>query len=216
MHGVWTVDESWVNNNSKAPEGISNGVGRLSVNAKAPRTRTLNLLRFLAHESLLTAEKIRAAVFSQSRGSGGFTLSRSRRDLLSHEGCAEVMIAHCVRMSSPRIHKGNRERRSARRFYLSLPVTVRAVPFQQEEPLVGRTRDISTRGLYFTVDREFKPGSDLDVALTLPANLTLGTEVSVRARCKVLRAEKGMEKDVERIGLAVTIQRYDIVRPGAE
>jgi c-di-GMP-binding flagellar brake protein YcgR len=115
-------------------------------------------------------------------------------------------------MSSAQTQKGNEERRSARRFQVSLPVAVHTVPSQQEEPLVGRTRDISARGLYFTIDREFNPGSELDLALALPAELTRGTELLVRARCKVVRAERQREKGIERIGVAAIIQRYDIVR----
>ena len=115
-------------------------------------------------------------------------------------------------MSSPQTRRGNKERRSARRFHLSLPVAVRSVPSQQDEPVDGRTRDISARGLYFTIDREVNPGSVLDLALTLPAELTQGTELLVRARCKVVRAEKKREEGIERMGVAAVIQRYDIVR----
>ena len=115
-------------------------------------------------------------------------------------------------MSPAQTQKGNKERRSARRFQLSLPVAVHTVPPQHDEPLGGTTRDISARGLYFTVDRELNPGSELDLGLALPAELTHGTEFLVRARCKVVRAEKKREKGIERIGVAAIIQRYDIVR----
>jgi c-di-GMP-binding flagellar brake protein YcgR len=115
-------------------------------------------------------------------------------------------------MSSAQTQKGNKERRSARRFQVSLPVVVHPVPSQQDEALSGRTRDISARGLYFTVDRELNPGSELDLTLTLPAELTHGTELLVRARCKVVRAENRREESIERMGVAAIIQRYDIVR----
>lgn len=115
-------------------------------------------------------------------------------------------------MSSFQTRRGNKERRSARRFQLSLPVAVRTVPSQQDETLGGTTCDISARGLYFTVSREFDLGSELDLALTLPAELTRGTELLIRARCRVVRAEKENEKGIERIGAAAIIQRYDIVR----
>ena len=114
-------------------------------------------------------------------------------------------------MSSSQSQKGNKERRSARRFQLSLPVAVRTVP-SQDEALDGTTCDISARGLYFTVDREFNLGSELDLALALPAEFTHGTELLIRARCRVVRAEKKKEKGTERVGVAAVIQRYDIVR----
>ena len=115
-------------------------------------------------------------------------------------------------MPPTRTPRGNKERRSARRFDLSLPIAVRTVPPQRADPLIGRTRDISTCSLYFTIDREFMPGSKLDLTLTLPAELTPGTEVFVRVHGKVVRAEKNRGKGIEYIGVAAVIERYDIVR----
>ena len=55
------------------------------------------------------------------------------------------------------------ERRTARRYDLSLPVIIR----QQAEKLIdsqkGKTRDISTRGLYFVLDQDLEAGSELDI-----------------------------------------------------
>ena len=119
-------------------------------------------------------------------------------------------------MPSSQTQKGNRERRSSRRFQLALPVAVRTASSRQDESLDGRTRDISARGLYFTVDREFNLGSELDLELTLPAELTQGTELLIRARCRVVRAEKEREKGADRIGVAAIIERYDIVRAEPE
>jgi|SRR5215469_11802491 len=115
-------------------------------------------------------------------------------------------------MPSSQTQKENKERRSARRFQLTLPVAVRTVSSRQDESLGGRTRDISAHGLYFTVDWEFNLGSEVDLELTLPAELTQGTELLIRARCRVVRAEKKRDKGTDRIGVAAIIQRYDIVR----
>ncbi len=82
------------------------------------------------------------------------------------------------------------ERRTARRYELSLPVVVRGPQQKQAVPRDGKTRDISTRGVYFTIDQDLTPGSELDFTLTLPAEITRGTEVFIRAHGKVVRIEK--------------------------
>jgi len=104
------------------------------------------------------------------------------------------------------------ERRNARRYDLTLPVSIR-IP---AERLVGRqegkTRDISTRGLYFVIAQELDAGSHLDITLTLPAEITRGTDVFVRAQGKVVRVEHRVEDGEPRMGVAAVIERYDIVR----
>ena|SRR3974390_1099231 len=104
------------------------------------------------------------------------------------------------------------ERRTARRYDLTLPVSIRF----EGESLVsrqhGKTRDISTRGLYFVVGQELEDGSELDMTLTLPAEITHGTDVLVRAHGKVVRVERRLEDGESRLGVAAVIQRYDIIR----
>ncbi|MBI3670215.1 MAG: PilZ domain-containing protein [Acidobacteria bacterium] len=104
------------------------------------------------------------------------------------------------------------ERRAARRYDLSLPVIIR-VPLDRESPTRnGKTRDISTRGVYFTLDQDLEAGTELDITLTLPAEITRGTEVFVRAQGKVVRVEKKSDDASPRIGVAAVIERYDIIR----
>ena len=76
----------------------------------------------------------------------------------------------------------------------------------------GKTRDISTHGVYFLVDSELAPGAELDLTMTLPAEVTGGTEVFIRATGKVVRVEKKPETNSDRLGVAAVIERYDIVR----
>jgi len=104
------------------------------------------------------------------------------------------------------------ERRTARRYELSLPVVVRS-PIQREvETRNGQTRDISTRGVYFLIERDMAPGTELDFTLTLPAEITRGTEVFIRAHGRVVRVEKKTEDGSERLGVAAVIEKYDIIR----
>lgn len=104
------------------------------------------------------------------------------------------------------------ERRAARRYDLSLPVIIRVPVDRDASSRNGRTRDISTRGVYFTFETDLEPGTELDITLTLPAEITRGTEVFVRAQGKVVRVEKKPENGTERTGIAAVIERYDIVR----
>jgi c-di-GMP-binding flagellar brake protein YcgR len=102
------------------------------------------------------------------------------------------------------------ERRTARRYDLSLPVLIR-IPVERDA-CNGKTRDISTRGVYFVVQDNLDAGSELDLTMTLPAEVTGGTEVFIRAIGRVVRVEKRPENGERHFGVAALIQRYEIVR----
>jgi PilZ domain len=104
------------------------------------------------------------------------------------------------------------ERRMARRYDLSLPVNIRLPISREPRSHDGQTRDISTRGVYFMVQNELAPGAELDFTLTLPAEITRGTEVFVRAHGRVVRVDKRTDDEHETIGVAAVIERYDIIR----
>lgn len=107
---------------------------------------------------------------------------------------------------------GITERRTSRRYDLSLPIIIRVSTEKAIDSQRGKTRDISTHGLYFVMDQELQAGSKLDLTLTLPAEVTHGAEVFVRAQGKVVRVEPRMEDGNTRKGVAAVIERYDIVR----
>jgi len=104
------------------------------------------------------------------------------------------------------------ERRTARRYDLSLPIIIRVPAERELDTRQGKTRDVSTRGLYFVIEQNLVAGSELDLTLTLPAEITNGTEVFVRALGKVVRVERRMEDGNTRMGVAAVIERYDIIR----
>jgi len=104
------------------------------------------------------------------------------------------------------------ERRTARRYDLSLPVIIRVPTERQVDSQEGKTRDISTRGLYFVIGQDLEAGSELDITMTLPAEITHGTDVFVRALGKVVRVERRNEDGTPRMGVAAVIERYDIIR----
>jgi hypothetical protein len=104
------------------------------------------------------------------------------------------------------------ERRMARRYDLALPVNVRLPINREPGAHNGQTRDISTRGVYFTMQKDLAPGTEVDFTLTLPAEITRGTEVFVRAHGRVVRVDKQRDEEHESIGVAAVIERYDIIR----
>ena len=104
------------------------------------------------------------------------------------------------------------ERRMARRYDLSLPVSIRLPINREPRAHSGQTRDISTRGVYFMMHKEMSPGTELDFTLTLPAEITRGTEVFVRAHGRVIRVDKRDEVAPDAVGVAAVIERYDIIR----
>ena len=104
------------------------------------------------------------------------------------------------------------DRRIARRYELSLPVLVRAAAQERVDQRNGRTRDISTRGVYFVIDQDLAPGSALDFMLTLPAEITRGTEVFIHAQGKVVRVDNQPGDGEQRVGVAAVIEKYDIIR----
>src|ERR1700722_9839431 len=104
------------------------------------------------------------------------------------------------------------ERRTARRYDLSLPVIIRVPAERLPDSQKGKTRDVSTRGLYFVLDQDLGAGSELDITMTLPAEVTHGGEVLLVDGGKVPRAERRREAGGPRLGVAAVIERYDIIR----
>jgi hypothetical protein len=113
-------------------------------------------------------------------------------------------------MGSPPFGLG--ERRTTRRYDLSLPIVVSVVLGKRPEPCQGRIRDISARGIYFITDEELTPGVELEFTVALPVEITWGTEVSVHAHSRVLRAEERREDDTTHTRVAAVIEGIDYIR----
>lgn len=104
-----------------------------------------------------------------------------------------------------------RERRKSRRYTLSLPATVSATG---KEPLNARSRDVSTRGVYLVFDSKegLLPGTELDLTLTLPKEVTCDDDVMVRAHGKTVRLDTYGENGTRTIGIAIAFERQHFVR----
>jgi PilZ domain len=96
------------------------------------------------------------------------------------------------------------EKRFTRRFSLELPVK-----FVDPEHSVktAKTRDVSSRGVYIYLDSEIAEGVPLEFVMTLPTEITLSDPIRVRCSGHVLR----VEKQNDRQGVAVSIDRYDFM-----
>jgi len=107
-----------------------------------------------------------------------------------------------------------KERRKTRRYNLSLPATVNALG---QESVSARSRDVSTGGVYLVFDSQgnLLPGTELDLTLTLPKEITSDEEVLVRAHGKTVRVDTFGENGTRTIGIAVAFERHHFIRSGS-
>ena len=107
--------------------------------------------------------------------------------------------------------EGIEERRTSRRYNMSLPVTLRANGRGDAPERPGKTRDVSFRGLYFMTDADCDPGTEIEFILTLPKEITLATDVKIHCFGHVVRVEP---QEAGR-GVAARIERYEFLQASA-
>ena len=98
------------------------------------------------------------------------------------------------------------DRRSRRRVVAKLPVRVRCTAANPE--LSAQTRDVSTNGVFLYTNSRMMEGSDVELVLILPPELTSGEKCWVCCHARVLRVEQGDGND---FGVAAEIRRMDIL-----
>jgi hypothetical protein len=101
------------------------------------------------------------------------------------------------------------ERRIGQRFAFNLPVSLRDVATATEG--LGFTQDLSSRGAFLFTDMALNEDAEVELTLRMPSEITLGENMRVRCRGRVLRIVKPAEnKSVEtKIGVAVCLKRYE-------
>src|SRR5215472_16114461 len=77
------------------------------------------------------------------------------------------------------------ERRVGQRFPYLLPVSLRQLSISVEG--VGFTQDLSSRGVFFFTDAPLTEGSEIELTLRMPSEITLGDSMPVRCRGRILR-----------------------------
>jgi hypothetical protein len=100
----------------------------------------------------------------------------------------------------------NSDRRSRERVVTKLPVRVRNSAANVE--LSAQTRDVSTNGVFLYTESRMVEGSDVELVLILPPELTAGEKCWVCCHARVLRVEQGSGTE---FGVAAEIQRMDIL-----
>ena len=105
-----------------------------------------------------------------------------------------------------------KDRRTARRYDLSLPVIVGPPAGSRTASQTGKTRDISARGVYFTINSDLDTNSILNFKMPLPSEATDGSEVFIKATGRVIRVDKRSGIDNEKVGVAAVFEMHEIVR----
>jgi hypothetical protein len=109
------------------------------------------------------------------------------------------------------------ERRAGQRFPYLLPVSLRQPASALEG--VGFTQDLSSRGVFFFTDAPLTEGSEIELTLRMPSEITLGESMPVRCRGRILRIVRPVAVCVEgtsnlvraetKIGVAVRLECYE-------
>jgi len=101
------------------------------------------------------------------------------------------------------------ERRASRRYRLALQIEIRfEANLEEFEPILGRTRDISTQGFYFRVDQGLSAGMKFEFSILPPWEMSQATHAFISGRARVVRVEEVSDSDVDRVGVGAMIERY--------
>ncbi len=96
------------------------------------------------------------------------------------------------------------ERRSATRFQLKLPLTLRS----GDRSIQAFTSDVSARGVLFYTDAEWAGGPQLEFDITFPPEITLSTSLRVRCRGRIVRV---LPPSAMGVGIAAAIHNYEFL-----
>ncbi len=114
-------------------------------------------------------------------------------------------------MSSPPVRV---ERRVGQRFSYLLPLSLRQPAAALEG--MGFTQDLSSRGVFFFTDAALTEGSEIEITLKMPSEITLGESMPVRCRGRILRVVKPAATSTSessrgeaKIGVAVRLDGYE-------
>lgn len=98
------------------------------------------------------------------------------------------------------------ERRLSQRFSLQFPITL-VLP-DTGLKVYGKTRDISSGGVFFYANLPVSEDQEVELLMTLPYEFA-AVPVRVACRAKVLRVER--EEGSGERGMAAVIQRFDFL-----
>jgi hypothetical protein len=87
-----------------------------------------------------------------------------------------------------------------------LPVRVRSAPSEAE--VVAQTRNLSTNGVFLYTESRMVEGSNVELILILPPELSGGEKCWVCCHAQVLRVAQGPGKQ---FGVAAVIRKIDLL-----
>jgi hypothetical protein len=99
--------------------------------------------------------------------------------------------------------KTENERRSGTRIATSVPTRVRTAEGAEQ---TAQTRDVSANGVYLYTNSKMEKGTEVELVLILPPELTAGEKCWVCCQATIVRVEDGPE-----FGIAAQIRRMDIL-----
>jgi hypothetical protein len=100
------------------------------------------------------------------------------------------------------------DKRATRRFSLKLPIAVKYENGEaREKPAV--TRDVSARGICFSVDNPIQEGTQIEFTLTLPPEITMTESIHVRCKGRVVRTEENAASGG--LSIAAVIDEYEFL-----
>jgi len=99
------------------------------------------------------------------------------------------------------------ERRSQQRLQVRVPVSIQSRTGRTQAS--GYTRDLSRSGLFLYTDSRIVAGSELEMVLILPPELTAGEKRWVCCRASVVRVEDS--EDGSDFGVAARIRSIEIL-----
>ncbi len=113
------------------------------------------------------------------------------------------------------------ERRVGQRFPYLLPLSL-CQPAGSVQG-VGFTQDLSSRGVFFFTDAPLTEGAEIELTLRMPSEITLGENMPVRCRGRILRVVRpaslanGMTslRAETKIGVAVRLEGYEYLPDSA-
>ena len=110
------------------------------------------------------------------------------------------------------------ERRAGQRFPYLLPLSLRQLATSLEG--LGFTQDLSSRGVFFFTDAPLSEGSEIEITLRMPSEITLGESMPVRCRGRILRVVRPSAKNNSspakaKIGVAVRLDGYEYLPESA-
>ncbi len=94
------------------------------------------------------------------------------------------------------------ERRIGQRFAFNLPVCLRDTSTAAEG--LGFTQDLSSRGVFLFTDMALHEGAEIELTLRMPSEITLGENMRVRCRGRVLRIVKAADKNSKLLAVGKT------------